>query len=516
MKKERVDKQKKGPRQYVPLALVPSAEHTRKQDELYDAFLKFFFSDGSTTESATPQNGNVGEAGAIASGDVTAQTHQDPSSTQQRPTTGTPNITPPATTPPHTDRTAVTLGTGNARAEGVCDTRDGPFAAATTAADTAMVRGDGAAVRRATPPPQGTALPVEEESVLSSMSASPRHVNGRFRRGAEATGEATGPSAATPTTAAQSPRTATTLVNIVTGTHVTSTVDAAADSASTTAAPVGVPPDEADTHGRAGSPNGVGPATANTVVLAGTAEGGADSNSDDLTNQRTANTSSSGTERSADAADAVSGVRAPAMAHPTEPREEDGGSVTVGVIEVLDVSDARAQLGNAHVAVARRNGAATSSVTRGTGGAVGDTNGSTTTGDITAMDTDASGTTTTTTTSSTAATAARGMTPTDATTTSLALAAALEKQQQPKRELRRYRPTKMGAALLSGHKQVSPFTMLPCQQFNESRMRQPFRVQVTCSALFLMDLHSHLATTEVIGYLAGMVVLLVCVGAVAN
>lgn len=75
---------------------------------------------------------------------------------------------------------------------------------------------------------------------------------------------------------------------------------------------------------------------------------------------------------------------------------------------------------------------------------------------------------------------------------------------QTVRQLRRTRPTKhvTSYALASGAA-LDPLTLVQCERFNEARTEQPFRVTITSSALFVMDLHSHLSTTEVIGYLAG-------------
>eukprot|EP01135_Chromosphaera_perkinsii_P010527 Nk52_evm37s2152 gene=Nk52_evmTU37s2152 len=63
---------------------------------------------------------------------------------------------------------------------------------------------------------------------------------------------------------------------------------------------------------------------------------------------------------------------------------------------------------------------------------------------------------------------------------------------------------------------INPLSMIKCDQFANSEIdtnsapsvarsskNQPFRVRISSNAMFLMDLHSHLAKTEVIGYLAG-------------
>ncbi len=50
--------------------------------------------------------------------------------------------------------------------------------------------------------------------------------------------------------------------------------------------------------------------------------------------------------------------------------------------------------------------------------------------------------------------------------------------------------------------------MIRCEKYtgepgSGSPQSQPFKIQVSLKALFLMDLHAHLLSTEVIGFLAG-------------
>eukprot|EP00041_Stephanoeca_diplocostata_P036862 m.1365536 g.1365536 ORF g.1365536 m.1365536 type:complete len:1069 (+) comp24947_c1_seq14:375-3581(+) len=360
-KKERVEKRKKGPRQHVPLELVASAAHKRKQDELYDSFLKFFFSDSGSSDSAPLPCKIDGDAVAVAGSDAGVaggSAASVPTNITER--IGTPTNNTIAATGEH-EQTRVT-----------------------------------------------TVVDIASDKEIS------RTVEVRARGMLRDDGSS-------------------------------------AEACTDTVAPPTVAPDTSSAVRDGGS--------ASTAAAA--ARDGSD-----------------------DADDGSTAARATVLAPGTDPAEAEPGGlggVTVGVIEVVDVSD------GAH---SRAVGAATSSATRAVARGGRDSAGGTTTGDITAMDTDASGSTVVSTSSATVP-----------DTTSLALAAALQ-TTQPKRELRKYRPTKIGNALMSS-KQLSPFTMINCQQFNDSRMKQPFRVQVTCSALFLMDLHSHLATTEVIGYLAG-------------
>lgn len=73
---------------------------------------------------------------------------------------------------------------------------------------------------------------------------------------------------------------------------------------------------------------------------------------------------------------------------------------------------------------------------------------------------------------------------------------AKETKKDGKRELRKYRRTKVAY-------DGDPFSMIKCTCFSAARLEQPFSVRTSSNALFIMDLHSHLASTEVIGLLAG-------------
>ena len=68
----------------------------------------------------------------------------------------------------------------------------------------------------------------------------------------------------------------------------------------------------------------------------------------------------------------------------------------------------------------------------------------------------------------------------------------------PARTLRKHRTTKLGVS-----RNLNPFTIISCEHFTTSRTPQPFTIEVDSNAMLLMDLHCHLAETEVIGYLAG-------------
>ena len=66
------------------------------------------------------------------------------------------------------------------------------------------------------------------------------------------------------------------------------------------------------------------------------------------------------------------------------------------------------------------------------------------------------------------------------------------------RKLRKHRTTKLNVS-----RNLNPFTIISCEHFSTSRIPQPFTIEVDSNAMLLMDLHCHLAETEVIGYLAG-------------
>ncbi|EDQ88779.1 uncharacterized protein MONBRDRAFT_26083 [Monosiga brevicollis MX1] len=51
--------------------------------------------------------------------------------------------------------------------------------------------------------------------------------------------------------------------------------------------------------------------------------------------------------------------------------------------------------------------------------------------------------------------------------------------------------------------QYNPYTLIECNRFDENVHVCPFRVQVDGGALLLMEFHSHMATTEIIGFLGG-------------
>jgi len=73
----------------------------------------------------------------------------------------------------------------------------------------------------------------------------------------------------------------------------------------------------------------------------------------------------------------------------------------------------------------------------------------------------------------------------------------------PTRKLRHNRQTTFNTALNTGGEELNPFTMITCERFTSSRARQPFTVTMSKNVCLLMDIHCHLAATEVIGYLAG-------------
>ncbi|KAK5827513.1 hypothetical protein F5H01DRAFT_260663, partial [Linnemannia elongata] len=56
---------------------------------------------------------------------------------------------------------------------------------------------------------------------------------------------------------------------------------------------------------------------------------------------------------------------------------------------------------------------------------------------------------------------------------------------------------------LSGGNQYDPFRLVPLRKYN-AQNQAPFRVKVSSDAMLIMDFHSHLAETEVIGLLGGL------------
>ncbi|KAF9133444.1 hypothetical protein BGW39_009755 [Mortierella sp. 14UC] len=56
---------------------------------------------------------------------------------------------------------------------------------------------------------------------------------------------------------------------------------------------------------------------------------------------------------------------------------------------------------------------------------------------------------------------------------------------------------------LSGGNQYDPFRLVPLRRYN-AQNQAPFRVKVSSDAMLIMDFHSHLAETEVIGLLGGL------------
>ncbi|KAG0280607.1 hypothetical protein BGZ95_009449 [Linnemannia exigua] len=56
---------------------------------------------------------------------------------------------------------------------------------------------------------------------------------------------------------------------------------------------------------------------------------------------------------------------------------------------------------------------------------------------------------------------------------------------------------------LSGGSQYDPFRLVPLRKYN-AQNQAPFRVKVSSDAMLIMDFHSHLAETEVIGLLGGL------------
>lgn len=70
------------------------------------------------------------------------------------------------------------------------------------------------------------------------------------------------------------------------------------------------------------------------------------------------------------------------------------------------------------------------------------------------------------------------------------------------RTLRRIKPTKVSAVLDGGGSGMEWQQMVQCEPFSASRTPQPFKVLVENNAMFIMDLHSHLAKTEIIGYVS--------------
>nr|XP_022323367.1 MPN domain-containing protein-like [Crassostrea virginica] len=59
------------------------------------------------------------------------------------------------------------------------------------------------------------------------------------------------------------------------------------------------------------------------------------------------------------------------------------------------------------------------------------------------------------------------------------------------------------AALKSRSQNIDPHTLVECESFKEQEKVQPFTVSIASNALLLMDFHSHLTTSEVVGYLGG-------------
>jgi len=57
--------------------------------------------------------------------------------------------------------------------------------------------------------------------------------------------------------------------------------------------------------------------------------------------------------------------------------------------------------------------------------------------------------------------------------------------------------------MLNAARGLDPFTIINCEPFTSNRTPQPFQIKIDSNTLMFMDVHCHLAKTEVIGYLAG-------------